>query len=330
MELSELFRQIDIVEYISQYVELTENNGEYWGISPFTFPPEKTPSFSVRRETGEFYDFSSGTGGNVYTFTKRYFHCSSAEAVQKLCDFAGMDDSEIQPAVKLSATEVCKRFARKPKEKVRGVNKVLPETCMEKYERDPEKLSVWISEGISEASIDRFQVSYDRFSNRLVYPIRNHDGKIVNIGGRTLDPDWKEKKLRKYCYFYGWDGGVDLIYGEYENRKAIRDAREIILFEGCKSVMLADTYGIKNAGALLTSHLNPMQMKLLASLGCRVVFALDKDVNIFDDHNIQKLNMFVDIWYLKDVDDLLQPKDSPVDRGEAVFRILYENKRRLR
>ena len=62
---------------------------------------------------------------------------------------------------------------------------------MEKYERPTEKLSVWEREGISREVLDRFQVCYDRFSNRLVYPIRNTEGEIVNIGGRTLDADFK-------------------------------------------------------------------------------------------------------------------------------------------
>ena len=59
---------------------------------------------------------------------------------------------------------------------------------MEKYEKRRDKMSVWEAEGISQESMDKFQVFYDSFSNRLVYPIRNIEGKIVNIGGRTLDP----------------------------------------------------------------------------------------------------------------------------------------------
>ena len=151
------------------------------------------------------------------------------------------------------------------------------------------------------------------------------DGKIVNVGGRTLDPAWKEKKLRKYTYFYPW-GTMDTLYGVPENLSAIREKREVILFEGCKSVLLADSWGIKNCGALLTSHLNPNQMKLLAKLGCRVVFALDKDVDVRRDHNIRKLCQYVTVEYICDTKDLLCEKDSPVDRGEEVFRTLYEQR----
>ena len=81
MELSELIESVDILEYISQYTEFTEKNGEYWALSPFK--DEKTPSFSVRKETNSFYDFSSGIGGNVLTFIRYYDKCGYAEAIEK-------------------------------------------------------------------------------------------------------------------------------------------------------------------------------------------------------------------------------------------------------
>lgn len=330
MGVRELVQAIDIVDYIGQYVDLTLQGEEYWGISPFTFPPEKTPSFSVRREEKTFYDFSSGYGGNVYNFTKRFFHCSSGEAVQKLAEFAGVDQSDAVSEIKLAATEVCKRFLPQKSQKKHGKNKILPDRCLDRYENCREKLAVWEREGISVDSMRRFQVLYDRFSDRLVYPVRNLSGQIENIGGRTLDPDWKEKKLRKYCYFYGWDGGLDVIYGLFENLDAVKAAHEIILFEGCKSVLLADTYGIQNTGALLTSHMNEMQMKILARLGCRVVFALDKEVDPREDKHIRRLRKYVSVSYLHDDDNLLDPKDAPIDKGKAVFQKLYERRRQFR
>lgn len=61
MEISELLESVDILDYISQFAEFEEKNGEWWCLSPLR--DEKTPSFSVRRETQQFYDFSSGKGG---------------------------------------------------------------------------------------------------------------------------------------------------------------------------------------------------------------------------------------------------------------------------
>jgi len=325
VELSELIESIDILKYISQYTEFTERNGEYWALSPLK--EERTPSFSVRKEDRTFYDFSSGIGGSVLTFVRYHDHCGYEEAVRRLKAYAGIE-GEIQPDRKLSAAVVARRFARKEKGQQPRKLPVLPDDYMERYEKRADKLAVWEQEGISKASMEKFQVSYDSFSDRLVYPIRNADGKIVNIGGRTLDAAWKEKGLRKYTYFKPWPGGMQIIYGIYENMKSIEKSHEIIIFEGAKSVMLADSFGIGNTGAILTSHLNPAQMKLLIRLGCRVVFALDKDVNIQKDHNIKRLKQFVNVSYVWDKNNLLDEKDSPVDKGADVFRQLFEERRR--
>lgn len=323
MELSELIESVDILDYISQFTDFTEKNGEYWALSPLK--EENTPSFSVRKEENAFYDFSSGVGGNVLTFIRYYYKCGYAEAIEKLKAFAGMS-GEITPRRKLSAVEVAKRFS-KPK-KAQKASKVtqLPDDYMERYEKRENKLDVWRKEGISDASIDKFQVYYDSFSDRLVYPIRSIDGKIINVGGRTLDSRWKEKKLRKYTYFKQW-GELNTIYGLAENMESIREKREIILFEGCKSVLLADTWGVHNTGAILTSHLNPNQMKILIQLGCRVVFALDKEVCIRDDYNIRRLKQFVRVEYVWDKWGLLDEKDAPVDKGPEVWEKLYEGRR---
>ena len=322
MELSELIESVDILEYISQYTEFTEKNGEYWALSPLK--DENTPSFSVRKEENTFYDFSSGIGGSVLTFIRYYDKCGYPEAIEKLKAYAGCNGT-VRSHKKLSATEVAKRFAKPKKSPKSNKGVVLQDDYMARYEKRDDKLAVWEQEGISRASLDKFQVYYDSFSNRLVYPIRNMDGKIVNIGGRTLDEDWKSKGLRKYTYFKPW-GELNTIYGLPENIDFIRKSREIVLFEGCKSVLLADTWGIHNAGAILTSHLNPNQMKILAQLGCRVVFALDKEVSVREDHNIKRLKQFVKVEYIWDKDGLLDDKDAPVDKDPETWKKLYEGR----
>lgn len=330
MELSELLERIDIVEYLSQYIQLEQKGEEWWGLS--CFKEENTPSFSVRKDPPVFFDYSSGIGGNLYTFIRFYFRCSRKEAIEKLKEYAGIDGKISAKSImadKLSATTVCKRFSRPVVKQKQSKAVVLADDFMERYERRSDKLQIWRDEGIPDAVLEKFQVRYDCFSNRIVYPIRDVNGKIVNIGGRTLDPDWKEKKLSKYCYFYQW-GTLQTIYGLAENRDEIEKSGEIILFEGCKSVLKAASWGIENTGAILTSHLNPAQMKILARMGCNVVFALDKEVKIRDDHNIQKLKNYVNVSYICDMDGLLDEKDSPVDKGEEVFRRLYDGRLRYR
>lgn len=327
MELTELLEQIDIAEYISQFVDLEEKNGEFWGLSPFK--DEKTPSFSVRQDPPVFYDYSSGIGGNVFTFVRYYNNCGAKEAVDILNKYAGIEGNVVAPREKMSATKVFKKYKKPPTRVKESKATILSDDYMDRYEKRDDKLAAWRSEGISNASMEKFQVRYDGFSDRLVYPIRDVHGKIVNVGGRTLDPQWKEKKLRKYCYFHSW-GTLNTIYGLAENMDEILRKKEIILFEGCKSVLLADTWGIRNCGAILTSHLSPFQMKILAKLGCRVVFALDKDVRIREDHNIQKLKNYVQVEYLWDYEDLLSEKDAPVDKGVEVFMKLYEKRLRFK
>ena len=324
MDLNELIDSIDILDYISQYTEFTEENGEYWALSPLK--EEKTPSFSVRRESGKFYDFSSGIGGNVLTFVRYYHHCGYQKAIEILKNYAGITGEISGPQKRLEITKVAKRFLHNKAPVRSNKRAILSPDYMDRFLIAPEKLSVWEQEGISHATLEKFQVRYDDFSNRLVYPIRNAEGALVNVGGRTLDPDWKAHGLRKYTYFHRWGGEMNVIYGLFENREAILQSREIILFEGAKSVMLADTWGIQNTGAILTSHLNPSQMKILLRLGCRVVFALDKEVQIMQDRNIRRLKQYVNVEYIRDRWGLLEDKDAPVDKGIEVWRKLYEGR----
>lgn len=328
MELNDLIASIDIVEVISEYVDLVKRNDEWWGISPFTFPPERTPSFSVRGNPPFFYDYSAGFGGNIFHFIKQYYKCSSTEAIEILKKHAGYEGDISVAAGTMDAVKVFKRFSNKTQSNKQQSKTILPDDYMQKYEKRYDKLKVWLDEGISRETLDKYQVYYDSFSDRLVYPIRNMDGKIVNVGGRALDPHWKDKGQNKYCYFYSW-GTINTIYGVADNIKAIKKKREVILFEGCKSVLLADTWGIDNCGALLTSHLSKNQLVILAKLGCDVVFALDKDIRIRDDKNIKKLKQYVNVYYLWDRHNKLDEKDSPVDKGVEIFANLYNNKLRL-
>ncbi len=327
MDLEELIQSVDIVEYISQFVELEQKGEEYWGLS--CFKEEKTPSFSVRRSPPVFYDYSSGIGGNLWTFVKSYFHCSNKEAVEIIKNYAGVSGVDFTPTPKLAAVADCKKYKRK-KEQVKPTSGVvLPDDYMDRFEINKEKFGVWEREGISSEALKSFQVRYDSFSNRLVYPIRNSDGKIVNVGGRALNPNWKENGERKYTYFYPW-GTMNVIYGLFENREYILKKKEIILFEGCKSVLIAHTWGTQNCGAILTSHLNSSQMKILARLGCRVIFALDKDVQIRNDKHIKQLKNYVNCEYLWDKHNLLNEKDSPVDKGKEIFERLYDERLKFR
>lgn len=259
----------------------------------------------------------------MFNFIKAYFKCSNSEVVNRIKDFAGISGDDIKSITRLSATESCRKYKKKSSTRKQSKCTVLPEDYMDRYTYDLSLMKSWTDEGITEESLKHFGVKYDSFSNRLVYPIRDIMGNIVNVGGRTLDPYYKEKKLRKYTYFFQW-GSMEVIYGLFENMDEIMKRKEVIIFEGAKSVMLSRSWGIKNTGAILTSHLNPAQMKLLASLGVTVVFGLDKDVMIREDKNIMKLKRYVNVEYLWDRYQELDDKDAPVDKGLEVFNRLYD------
>ena len=330
-QAEDVLSRVDILEYMQQYLPLVEENGEWWCLSPFK--EEKTPSFSVTPATQMFYDFSAGFGGNLLNFVRRYHHCTFAEAVAILKRYAGDPDVseenlQARRIQRLSASSVARKYKDYGKKQRTSKASILPADYMERYPFDESKLQTWVDEGIAIQTMREFSVRYDPVSNRIVYPIRDMDGNIISVCGRTLDPDYKSKGLRKYTYFQTI-GTLDTIYGFSDNRWDILQKNEIILFEGAKSVMLANGWGILNTGAIMTSHLNPTQFQHLLKLGCRVVFALDEEIDITKDANIQKLMRYVRVDWVKNQDGLLSPKMAPVDAGKEVWEELYERRVRL-
>jgi DNA primase len=196
------------------------------------------------------------------------------------------------------------------------------------YERAPGKLAAWLEEGIAAESMERFQVRCDSVSNRLVFPVRDMEGNIINVCGRTLDEAFKAKRIPKYVYMRTI-GSMPTIFGFADNEEFIRGENCMILFEGAKSVMLADTWGIRNTGALLTSHLSEWQVRELIHLQIPVVFALDKEIDPCEDKRVCRLNKYVTVEAVVDTENLLQPKMAPVDAGIATFQKLYESRVRI-
>lgn len=322
MDVSDIIDSVDILEYVSQYCDFEEKNGEYWALSPLK--EENTPSFSINTEKQYFYDFSSGSGGNILSFIQKYHQCDFYKAIDILKKYANITE-DVTINKRLTTTKVLKKF-KKPKPRAHESKGVLLDSdYMSRYEFNTNKLQAWVDEGIPLEVLRNHGVMYDEFSDRIVYPIYNLNGDIINVSGRTLDPDYKAKKIRKYTYFKPL-GDLDTIYWLYQNKDEILRKKEIILFEGAKSVMTAESWGITNSGAILTSHLNPLQLRILIKLGVKVVFALDEDVDIADDANIAKLKRFVKIEKIVNVDKLLSEKMSPVDMGKEVWQTLYERR----
>lgn len=323
MNIEELLKEADIVEYISQYCDFKEQNGELWCLSPFT--KEKTPSFSVNPDKQVFYDFSSGTGGNIINFIQIYNRCGVAEAIKVLKQHLNIKD-DLENFQRPSVVGIAKKFKHTSFVTKDMIYDPVPQDYMNRFEFNKDKLSSWYNEGISYETMEKFKIKYDPMSNRIVLPVRDYNGNVINISGRTLDEHYKDKGIRKYTYFRSI-GTINTLWGWSENIAFIKERNEIILFEGAKSVMKAYEWGVTNTAAILTSHLNDSQMLFLIKQAIPIVFALDSDVNILKDKNIKRLSKYVEVSYTKDTKKLLDLKDSPVDKGVEIWQELYKERK---
>lgn len=264
----------------------------------------------------------------------RHDHVTLQKAVQTLKDYAHItDDCSIGSyAASLSAAKIAKKYRQSPHPLPKCTAKVLPPDCMNRYEFRKDKLQSWADEGIQWNIMREWGVRYDAFDDRIVYPIKDFDGNIFCISGRTCDPDYKKKGIRKYTYT-AQIGSLPTIYGFSDNREAILSAREIILFEGAKSVLKMAGWGKYNCGALLTSHLSETQFGFLVKLssfhGVRIVFALDSDVDIMKDERIMRLCSYARVEWVQNRDAMLSDKEAPVDRGFDVYNQLYRMRAKI-
>lgn len=332
MDAADIVAAVNIEDYVSQYTDLEEKGGELWGISPFN-TDEKTPSFSLDLQKRCFYDFSAGFGGNLVDFVMAHDHCTVGQAINKLKQFAHItEDKEGNPVQRLSVVSIAKRYRSDKRAPPKCTAKILPDNYMERYEFRKDKLQVWADEGIPFDVMWNYQIRYDAFDDRIVYPIRNLNGEIFCVSGRTCDPDYKAKGLRKYTYTSPI-GALPTMYGFWENREAIMESKEAIVFEGCKSVLKSVSFGYPNAVALLTSHLSPFQLETMIKLASfhsiRFVFALDSDVDLSKDKNIMRLRQYARVEWIRNVRDMLGEKEAPVDRGKEVFEQLYKMRKKL-
>ena len=317
--MEDLIEKIDILAYIGQYVKLHEQGQEYVGLSPFT--NEKTPSFFVSPQKKCWYCFSCGEGGTVIKFVQKYHKVNYETAVKMLSSWGHISLGNEEPLMALI------RKYKKREEDIIPVRKELDANIMSKYKNIT--ISSWIEEGISKDVLEKYQVRYDDNACRIVFPIWDINGKIVNIKGRAAHPQWKEFGMAKYIYYYPL-GKNDLLWGYHFHINNILEKKEIILVEGEKSVMKLETNRINNVVAIGTSHISKEQTKILLKLRVNVVMALDKDKDPMQDKNFINLSKYNKCFVIKDTENLLGEKDAPIDKGIDVFERLYNNKEEVK
>lgn len=321
MDWQEILEKVNIVDYVSQYTDLVEKDGELWGNCPLH--KEKTPSFSVNKDEQTFYCFGCNAGGNLASFVMDYESCTFPQAMRKIKDFFKIVDN-LEYSTLPDIIKVLKKFQPKVKKCKEFCQQELNDYCINKYR----KLDIkeWQEEGISQSVMDIFNVRYDIMGAGIVFEVRNNDGKLISIKKRTLIPNYRPK----YTYLTSI-GTTTFLWGLYHNKAECIKQKEIILVEGEKSVMKLMTWGINNCAAICTSHIDEEQLKTLIQMKVNVVIALDKHVQktVKDDPMFKKLSRFCKTYVVYDYDNLLGEKDAPVDKGLDVWKKLYDRKRIL-
>jgi DNA primase len=252
---------------------------------------------------------------------------TATEAMQWILKYCGIDadsdDVELYPSEKFILE--LKRYHTDDIKDDDSTEEVTEEYLLQfEDKQSPE----WDAQGITAETQKQFGVRYDPQRKRYVFPIYNHRGKLINIRGRTTLPNYKELNIPKYLPYFKGKGMV--LFGEYEHKQDIKDAGSVIVFEGEKSVMLAEEYGYRNTVSVGTCSISAKLTKRLLGLKVDIILAFDKGIKFSDVYaEAKKLTQFTNVYIVYDRTNLLNPKDAPVDQGWLVWDILYENRKRV-
>lgn len=206
----------------------------------------------------------------------------------------------------------------------------------------------WLDEGISEKAMEKFDIMYYDYRNKIVIPHYDIDGRLIGVRGRALEDKeielyGKYTPLKVENIMYRHPLSFNL-YGIYENKENIRKYKTAIIFEGEKSVLkYEDMYDYNIAVASCGSNLNYRQIELLVK-ECQVndiIIAYDKEFSSFASQEginyynklmkiCSKYSNYCNFYFLFDYDNLLKLKDSPIDKGKEVFEMLMKNKIQVR
>jgi len=292
----------DIVRLISDYVLLKPGGSRLKGLCPFH--QEKTPSFSVDPDQQLFYCFGCHAGGDVFKFVMLYEKVGFREATELLARRWGVPtptgrstDADPRQRV-LELNEVAEAFYRstlldpergRPARSYLDRRGITPETATrlsmgfapDSWEALREHLVAkrvkppeMVAAGLLQPAKDPSRRPYDRFRDRLIFPIRDATGRTVAFGGRLL-AEGEPKYLNSpetAAYVKG-----DHLYGLDLSREAIRKAGFAIVVEGYLDLAAIAQAGFQNVVASLGTAFTPAQAQLLCRFTERVVVSYDGD-----------------------------------------------------
>ena len=299
--IEEIRSRNDIVDVISSYVKLTKKGSTYFGLCPFH--NEKSPSFSVTPSKQMYYCFGCGQGGNVFTFVMKYENMTFTEAVKFLADKAGISlpEQEYSEEEKKKA-DLMSQLLDIHKEAALYYYRLLRS---DKGQRAYEYLK---GRGLSDETIKNFGLGYssnysddlykfikskgysddvlkesglftfsekgvyDKFNNRVMFPIMDINNRVIGFGGRVMG-DGKPKYLNspetvlfdKSCNLYG----MNIARG---SRK-----ESFLMCEGYMDVIALHQAGFNNAVASLGTAHTPRQANLIKRYAKDVYLTFDSD-----------------------------------------------------
>lgn len=325
--LQEINASVDLLEYVSQSIEMEKRGRDYFGHCPLHV--DNTPSFSITPSKNSYYCFSCGRSGGIIGYLMDYEHLRFDDAVDKAAKLGNMDLSKMCRSQTMTFLKKTKNLMR---EKEQVVHEILNGNELNKYSH--EDITEWIDEGILQEVMDLFEVRINDRDNRIVYPVYDINGNLINIKGRTRYKNYKELRIPKYINYYPI-GTMDYFQGLNITLPFIKDQNEMIIFESVKSVMKAYGWGYKNCASAEKHTITDEQLKLLVRLRVNIVFAFDSDVN-YSDKDIKKtidvLKRITNVYVIYDRKGLLGGKDAknaPVDLSREIWEQLYFNKTKV-
>lgn len=305
--INEIKDKTDILDLVSEYVKLEKRGRNYIGLCPFH--DEKTPSFTVSEDKQICHCFGCKKGGNVFQFTQEIKDISFVEAVKELGDRvnvavdieATQSNSNVQIASDdlqmIEMHELIQEFYYYALTKTvegeqaltylqeRGFTDALikergigfaPDSshfCHDFLQKKGYDIELAYEAGLLSRNEENFSY-YDRFRNRIMFPLKNAQGRIVGYSGRTYtgqepkylnSPETPIFQKRK------------LLYNLDKARKSIRKLDEIVLLEGFMDVIKSDTAGLKNVVATMGTQLSDEHITFIRKLTSNITLMFDGD-----------------------------------------------------
>lgn len=326
--LQQINENADLFGYVSQTMELEKKGNDYWAHCPLH--TDLTPSLSFTPAKNSYYCFSCGKSGGIIGYLIDFEKMKFEDAVEKAAKLANLDLSKMCHSKTITFLKKLRALAMKPKSAYE--HRILDDSELDKYQIEPVK--EWLDEGIEQDVMDLFGVRVDTWQNRIIYPVYDICGNLINIKARTRYKNYKQMKIPKYINYFQV-GVMDYFQGLNTTLKYVLDANEIIIFESVKSVMKAYGWGYKNCASAEKHTLTKEQIDLLVKLRVNIVFAYDCDVDYRSSdvrQDIDKLKRVTNVFVIEDRKKLLggkYTKNAPVDCGEEIWETLYSQKRKV-